>query len=215
MDGFNLAVFPLHLIVQTPEGPRCGCGWADCPRVGKHPDYSTKPCRKCGAVDRYPWRGKGTDGDCRPCNRSREKERRRLRAAGVQAQRKEYRAANADVIRERKKAYRLANLDKVNARGKRYVQQNRERLRAWHRMYKTGWTQSSFDSAWEAQAGCCAICRQGLTQGRGATAVNADHCHKTGRQRALLCANCNRGLGYFADDTDRLRAAALYLEAHS
>ena len=35
--GSNFAIFPLHLILQTPDGPRCGCGWTDCPRVGKHP----------------------------------------------------------------------------------------------------------------------------------------------------------------------------------
>ncbi len=40
MSDFNPAVFPLHLIVQTSEGPRCGCGWPSCTRIGKHPDGS-------------------------------------------------------------------------------------------------------------------------------------------------------------------------------
>lgn len=37
-QAFTPAVFPLHLIVQTPEGPRCGCGDTACTRIGKHPD---------------------------------------------------------------------------------------------------------------------------------------------------------------------------------
>lgn len=35
----SAAVFPLLLIVPTPEGPRCECGDAACTRVGKHPAY--------------------------------------------------------------------------------------------------------------------------------------------------------------------------------
>lgn len=42
-----------------------------------------------------------------------------------------------------------------------------------------------------------------------------DHWHagpKDGEFRGWLCSNCNSGLGFFADNPDRLRAAAEYLE---
>lgn len=41
-----------------------------------------------------------------------------------------------------------------------------------------------------------------------------DHCHKTGKQRGILCVNCNLGIGIFKDNTDFLKSAIEYLEKH-
>lgn len=66
----------------------------------------------------------------------------------------------------------------------------------------------------EEQDYLCAICR---TAGfkmldEHISGLNLDHCHSTGTPRALLCHNCNRGLGLFQDNPDYLRSAANYLE---
>jgi hypothetical protein len=60
----------------------------------------------------------------------------------------------------------------------------------------------------EAQDGVCAICRS-------APAVHVDHDHATGAVRALLCFNCNGGLGQFKDNPQALHAAAYYVQLHT
>lgn len=65
----------------------------------------------------------------------------------------------------------------------------------------------------------CAIC------GNSETAINpasnkvqklaVDHCHKTGKVRALLCQDCNRGIAKFHEDPKRLQKAIEYLAIHS
>ena len=60
----------------------------------------------------------------------------------------------------------------------------------------------------EGQGGVCAICR-------AAPAAHVDHDHSTGAVRALLCFNCNGGLGQFRDDPAVLQAAVFYVQHHN
>lgn len=78
---------------------------------------------------------------------------------------------------------------------------------------KYGLTRADYDAMLAAQEGCCAICRADRPGGKGDWHI--DHDHETGRVRALLCANCNVGIGMFGHDPARLLAAITYLEHHS
>lgn len=40
---------------------------------------------------------------------------------------------------------------------------------------------------------------------------HVDHCHKTGKVRGILCAECNSGLGKFKDRPEFLIKAVEYL----
>lgn len=67
------------------------------------------------------------------------------------------------------------------------------------------------------QNGVCAICLRPETSVRWGKLqpLAVDHCHTTGKVRALLCNNCNVGIGTFGDDPERLMRAAAYLQCHA
>lgn len=69
----------------------------------------------------------------------------------------------------------------------------------------------------EQQKGVCALCSLPETgkHPNGTTRMLAvDHCHQTGKIRALLCSHCNKALGGFKDSPQLLRKAAEYIEKH-
>lgn len=76
---------------------------------------------------------------------------------------------------------------------------------------KFGFTIESFNALVAEVDGRCEICQGPPTRAR----LDIDHCHTKGHVRGLLCSPCNRGLGVFEDDPERLRLAAEYLESRS
>ena len=80
--------------------------------------------------------------------------------------------------------------------------------RTYHLKRRYGITAADADAMLEAQGGVCAICRS-------APAVHVDHDHSTGKVRALLCFNCNGGLGQFRDNPAVLQAAVFYVQHHN
>lgn len=62
------------------------------------------------------------------------------------------------------------------------------------------------------QNGLCSICKKENTSGPHTKKLVVDHCHKTGKVRGLLCDKCNRALGQFDDDIERLLSAINYLK---
>ena len=73
-------------------------------------------------------------------------------------------------------------------------------------------TINAFDKMLDDQDGCCAICGTTEPGGRG---WHVDHDHATGKNRGLLCTNCNVGIGHFKDTPALLELAASYLRLHS
>lgn len=67
------------------------------------------------------------------------------------------------------------------------------------------------------QKGVCFICRRTERSAHKSGTVRSlfvDHNHDTGAVRALLCMNCNAGIGQFQDDAELLLRAAVYIENH-
>jgi hypothetical protein len=76
-----------------------------------------------------------------------------------------------------------------------------------------------FVAMYEDQGGKCAICRTDVDlyapEDRKANVAHVDHCHTTGKIRALLCHQCNVGIGAFKEDAEVLQNAIQYIKDHS
>ncbi len=103
------------------------------------------------------------------------------------------------------------NSARVIARTMAYQKSNPDKQRNWQLKYNFGITAEKYDSMLKEQNNSCAICQSPVPQGAGR--FHVDHDHKTGQVRGLLCNNCNLGLGFFADNIDKLTKAAKYLAA--
>lgn len=73
-----------------------------------------------------------------------------------------------------------------------------------------GMSREGYETRLLNQQGTCAICNKPCKSGRR---LAVDHNHATGAVRALLCGNCNTGLGKFQDEPTLLRKAASYVES--
>jgi hypothetical protein len=78
---------------------------------------------------------------------------------------------------------------------------------AQRRLRKYGLTPEQYQRMLDESNGVCIICT--LAPRRG---LCIDHDHRTKQVRGLPCSNCNSGIGFFADDPKRLRAAADYVD---
>lgn len=80
---------------------------------------------------------------------------------------------------------------------------------------KYGITFDTYTELLKKQNFVCAICQKPESKlvKKKICKLAVDHCHETGRIRALLCYACNVGIGFFKHNPDLLRKAALYCEA--
>src|ERR1700676_774643 len=95
-----------------------------------------------------------------------------------------------------KKWYYRNRADKL-AKNKIWMQKNKEYRKDYSlrkrlpRQY--GITFEEYNTMFESQGGCCAICK--VHQSNFQKRLYIDHNHKTGKVRALLCVNCNMLIG--------------------
>jgi hypothetical protein len=82
---------------------------------------------------------------------------------------------------------------------------------------KYGLTIKEWEELFDKQNGTCAICNlpETLIDRGTLRRLAVDHCHSTGKVRALLCSKCNKAIGLLNDDLTLLNKAVSYLEHHS
>lgn len=80
--------------------------------------------------------------------------------------------------------------------------------------FKYGLSLKEFEELSQSQGHACAACGLADFAPDAAAALrrlHVDHCHETGRVRALLCHSCNLALGLFKEDRDRIARFAAYV----
>ena len=88
--------------------------------------------------------------------------------------------------------------------------------RNYNYIKKYGITLEDYNRMFKEQGGSCWICNTHQMELDKRLCVDHDHA-KEGKEsvRGLLCTECNRGLGTFVDDVERLKQAIKYLEKHN
>lgn len=109
--------------------------------------------------------------------------------------------------KKRAQEWRERNLDKVRARKKElYLQREDfykeyERNRQYQKMY--GINIADYDRMLLEQGGVCKMCGADKA-GPKRFYFCVDHCHATGRVRALLCTRCNVAVGFYEKHAEKI-----------
>jgi hypothetical protein len=88
---------------------------------------------------------------------------------------------------------------------KEYYNHDRERI--YNQTYNI--SLEEYNSLYESQMGCCAICKKPQSEVKKRFSI--DHNHKNGKIRGLLCNSCNLFLGICCDDINILKESINYL----
>lgn len=139
---------------------------------------------------------------CKKCETWKEREsfytrlekEARCRKCVSEIRKKDY-AEDPQKHRDRVKAYRIANPVMVKDT------KLKQAFGLEHGMY---------DKMLEWQFGVCKICRKAPKEGKR---LHIDHCHNTGKIRALLCSYCNTSLGLLQESTEIMENMIEYIKS--
>jgi hypothetical protein len=118
------------------------------------------------------------------------------------------------------KEYREANKEKLHIKNKEWRKNNPERTAEIYRKQnlkqKYGMSLEDYDKMLQEQSNVCAVCEQPevLVKKGKLQPLCVDHCHESGKVRALLCNDCNRNLIAHRTSSDIFYKAAAYVEKH-
>lgn len=124
-------------------------------------------------------------------------------AVEKQQYKREWRERNIDKVRAQQRAYYAANKERERIRNT--TPKGKEYKRRHAVMDRYGLALEVYDTLMAIAA--CKIC------GKKKDKMVMDHCHATGKNRGVLCPQCNHAIGLMYDSPDSLRSAANYLES--
>lgn len=148
-----------------------------------------KPLNQFGRRKAAKWRNENINSQCKQCERERKNE----------------------YMRE----YRISNRDSIRIRDREYSKNHPQRRRNSNLKRFYGIDNNEYDRMLIAQNYECKICKTKHEAHSRESRLHIDHCHKSTKIRALLCTQCNKGLGHFRDSVEFLEIAIAYLKHHS
>lgn len=129
--------------------------------------------------------------------------------------RKEFRERNPERLKAIRMVYQNKNREKIRAsnrsRYRKYLGKYKEAARNYWVKTKYGLSPEQFEVIRISQDNKCEICKTEFITNGMKTNFGVDHCHKTGKTRALLCKHCNSSLGQARDSIKVLTAMISYL----
>lgn len=117
---------------------------------------------------------------------------------------------NRDKVRAANKKWHANNPEKAAAAKAAWRDKNREKIKelgALRRFKKLGITKEKYEELLKQQDGKCAICDREYPE----TSWRIDHCHKSGKVRAILCHGCNVALGFLGEDIETMKRMIRYV----
>lgn len=103
----------------------------------------------------------------------------------------------------------------INARLKASNPKYAKTARDNRRLKQYGISGEEFDRRVAAQNGRCEICRVVFDEKVKNHRPCLDHCHLTGKNRGILCSQCNVVLGHSKDSRNILKQAIIYLTKYN
>ena len=164
--------------------------------------YSGKPCKNCNTTVKYV-----TNWGCVECSSNRKQSAGTAKKYAQSDKGKIVRKKinQSDQHQSRMKEYN--NGEKGAAAQDRFFINNPEKPLEY-RIKKYGITVDQYYSMKDSQNNCCAICNDSFNN----VADHIDHCHNSGKVRALLCHHCNTGLGLLKENTYIMKKMIDYVE---
>lgn len=132
--------------------------------------------------------------------------------------RREANLANPEINRRRSNSWASKNRLRLAEEARIARKNNPRKFKGYYLKKAFGITIEQYDVMLLRQKGVCAICSRPETakhQNGKIKYLSVDHCHTTGKVRALLCGLCNTGIGKLRHSPELLRKAANYVEEHS
>jgi len=113
-----------------------------------------------------------------------------------------------NACRSKNREFTPTQLKRKKEYQKEWFKENKTRLKFYYAERTYGLLPEHYKEMLASQNNSCAICNISFTERK----EHVDHDHTTGAVRALLCGNCNTGLGMFGEDIAALQNAVKYLE---